>query len=382
MGETPNLNDSILLRVLHVDDEEDVLIITKRSLKKFDPNIETFPVRSPEKALDILKMEDFNCVVLDYRMLEINGIELAKKIKEMSNIPIIIFTGHGSEEIASEAFAAGIDDYIRKEFGESQFHVLAKRIRMNVERYKLKKELKESEIKYRGIAERSIDIIYQLDNDGNIIYISPAVERIGGYKPEEILGTSFKKYIGIGLFKAIQARMLTLRGKDIKGLKVELIKKDGTPFPAEINAAPILSDGRTIGSQGIIRDITEREQAEQKLRESEEKFRNLAEYSQNMIFINKKGRVVYANKRCEEVMGYTKEEIYSNEFKFLSLVAPEFLDSVKDNYNNHMNNREVNPLHYKLITKNGKKIDAVLVTKLIPFEGESAILGIVAQKHL
>jgi PAS domain S-box-containing protein len=313
-------------------------------------------------------------------MLDINGIELAKKIKEMTDIPIIIFTGHGSEEIASEAFAAGIDDYMRKEFGESQFHVLAKRIRTNVERYKLKKELKESEIKYRGIAERSLDIIYQLDRDGTIIYISPSVERIGGYKPEEIIGTSFKKYIGIGLFKAIQARMLTMRGKDITGLKVDLIKKDGTLLPAEINAAQILSNGKTIGSQGIIREITEREQAEQKLRESEEKFRNLAEHSQNMIFINKKGRVVYANKRCEKVMGYTQEEFYSQNFRFITLVAPEFLDSVKANYNNHMNDREVNPLDYKLITKNGKKIDAVLVTKLIPFEGESAILGIVSHK--
>lgn len=381
MGKTHHSNANNTLRVLHVDDEEDQLIVTNRYLKKFDPELQIIPVKSPEKALQILQREAIDCVVLDYRMPDIDGIELATKMKETRDIPIIIYTGHGSEEVASKAFTAGVDDYLRKEFGESHYHVLAKRIRMDVERYKLKEKLKESEIKFRGIADRSADIIYQLDRDGNVIYVSPAVEGIGGYKPEEIIGTSFKNYIGIGLFKAIQARMRTMRGMDIKGLKVELLKKDGSHLPAEINAAPILSDGKIIGSQGIIRDITEREQAEQDLRESEEKFRNLAEQSPNMIFINKNGRVLYANERCEKVMGYTREEFYSSDFDFLSIIAPEYLDSIKDNFNNHMKNRDVDPLPYTLLTKDGKKIDALLLTKLIQFEGESAILGIVTPRE-
>lgn len=380
MGETHNSNLVNILRVLHVDDEEDQLIITKRNLKKFDSGLQTIPIKSPKEALQILRKEDFDCVILDYKMPNMDGIELATKMKEIRSIPIIIYTGHGSEEVASKAFSAGIDDYLRKEFEDSHYIVLAKRIRMDVERYKLKEKLKDSEIKFRGIAERSIDIIYQLDREGNFIYISPAVERIGGYKPEEIIGTSFKKYIGIGLFKAIQARMRTMRGMDIEGLNVELIKKDGSHLPAEINAAPIISNGKVIGSQGIIRDTTEREKALQDLRESEEKFRNLAEYSPNMIFINKNGRIVYVNKRCEETMGYTREEFLSPDFDYLSLIAPEYFDSVKENFNNHLENRDVDPLYYTILTKKGKRLDSILLTKLIPFEGESAILGIVVPR--
>ncbi len=380
MGETHNSNLVSTLRVLHVDDEEDQLIITKRNLKKFDSGLQTIPIKSPKEALQILRKEDFDCVILDYKMPNMDGIELATKMKEIRSIPIIIYTGHGSEEVASKAFSAGIDDYLRKEFEDSHYIVLAKRIRMDVERYKLKEKLKDSEIKFRGIAERSIDIIYQLDREGNFIYISPAVERIGGYKPEEIIGTSFKKYIGIGLFKAIQARMRTMRGMDIEGLNVELIKKDGSHLPAEINAAPIISNGKVIGSQGIIRDTTEREKALQDLRESEEKFRNLAEYSPNMIFINKNGRIVYVNKRCEETMGYTREEFLSPDFDYLSLIAPEYFDSVKENFNNHLENRDVDPLYYTILTKKGKRLDSILLTKLIPFEGESAILGIVVPR--
>ena len=377
MGENHNSNLVNTLRVLHVDDEEDQLIITNRSLKKFDSGLQTTPIKSPKEALQILRKEDFDCVILDYKMPNMDGIELATKMKEIRSIPIIIYTGHGSEEVASKAFSAGIDDYLRKEFEDSHYIVLAKRIRMDVERYKLKEKLKDSEIKFRGIAERSIDIIYQLDREGNFIYISPAVERIGGYKPEEIIGTSFKKYIGIGLFKAIQARMRTMRGMDIEGLNVELIKKDGSHLPAEINAAPIISNGKVIGSQGIIRDTTEREKALQDLRESEEKFRNLAEYSPNMIFINKNGRIVYVNKRCEEIMGYTREEFLQPDFDYLSLIAPEYFDLVKENFNNHLKNRDVDPLYYTILTKKGKRLDSILLTKLIPFEGERAILGIV-----
>ena len=73
---------------------------------------------------------------------------------------------------------------------------------------------------------------------------------------------------------------------------------------------------------------TEHKRAEEALRESEEKFRNLAEHSPNMIFINKKGKVAYANKRCEEMMGYTTDEFYSVDFDFLTLIAPEYRELV------------------------------------------------------
>jgi PAS domain-containing protein len=75
-------------------------------------------------------------------------------------------------------------------------------------------------------------------------------------------------------------------------------------------------------------EIAERRVAEQVLRESEEKFRNLAEQSPNMIFINRGGRVVYANRRCEELMGYSREEFYSPDFDFRDLISPEHREMV------------------------------------------------------
>ena len=120
--------------------------------------------------------------------------------------------------------------------------------------------------------------------------------------------------------------------------------------------------------------VQERTQA---LHESEEKFKNLAEKSPNMIFINQREHVVYANEMCEEVMGYTQEEFYSPDLDFLSLIAPESVEIVKENYRRHMQGQEFLPYEYRLLTKDGRQIDAIHTTRLITYEGEPAILGIV-----
>ena len=111
--------------------------------------------------------------------------------------------------------------------------------------------------------------------------------------------------------------------------------------------------------------------------ELEENFRTLAEESPNMIFINRMGRVVYANKKCEEIMGYKREEFYSPDFDFLTLIAPEFRYLVKTSFGKHMQGEELTPYEYALITKGGRRIDAIIMTRLIKYRQETAILGIV-----
>jgi PAS domain S-box-containing protein len=123
--------------------------------------------------------------------------------------------------------------------------------------------------------------------------------------------------------------------------------------------------------------ITESKKVEQSLKESEEKFKKLAEESPNIIFINKRGRVVYANKKCEETTGYSREEVYSPNFDFLSLNPPEYIDAVKSAYGKHLKGETVPPYEYALITKDGKRINALINTSLIEYNGDKAILGIV-----
>jgi PAS domain S-box-containing protein len=117
--------------------------------------------------------------------------------------------------------------------------------------------------------------------------------------------------------------------------------------------------------------------SEQALRESEAMFRNLAEESPNMIFIYCGGRVAYVNPQCEKVTGQTRAELYTSDFDFMDLIAPEFRETVRRNYERHMRGEEVEPYDYALVGRDGRIIHAIISSRLIDYQGSRAILGIV-----
>ncbi len=139
------------------------------------------------------------------------------------------------------------------------------------ERRRAREKLRESEERFRGIAERSFDAIFALDLKGDFTYVSPSTERIAGYSPEELIGKSFSSYIPVSdHHKTSQAFKMLLNSDLIQGLELELLKKDNTRAIVEINLSPIIRDNKVNGVQGIVRDITKRKQAEELVK----KYRN------------------------------------------------------------------------------------------------------------
>lgn len=221
-------------------------------------------------------------------------------------------------------------------------------------------------------------------------YIIPAQMRGGKIRIQHTTVTPVRALYGEGFYAifAIQdVTDLTRRIQDYRAMRDQALEdiKERIRAERELQKAreelELRVKERTAdlfyANEQLQREILERKQAEEVLRESEEKFRSLAEQLPNMVFINKKGRIIYVNKKCEEIMGYKKEEFYSPDFDFLTLIAPEFLDIVKEHFNEHLEGKKVPPYEYTLITREGKRIDAILTTELIRYEGEVAILGIV-----
>jgi len=135
------------------------------------------------------------------------------------------------------------------------------------ERKRIEEKLKQSEDRFRGIAERSFDAILTVDLEGRITYASPALERMTGYSQNEVIGASFQRFLPESeISRGIRILTQALEGEIAESVEANILKKDGSIARLEFHASPILSDGKLTGFQGIARDVTERKRAEEALR--------------------------------------------------------------------------------------------------------------------
>ncbi len=131
--------------------------------------------------------------------------------------------------------------------------------------------LRQSEEKFRGIAERSSDMVFMTDTRGFITYLSPASEKIFGYKPEEMVGKNFTNFlVESEIPKAVNRFAEKLQGKKLGVLYLEAKRKDGSRVFIELSSSLIIQDGKTAGTQGIIKDVTERKKTEEQLQKAHE----------------------------------------------------------------------------------------------------------------
>jgi two-component system sporulation sensor kinase A len=197
------------------------------------------------------------------------------------------------------------------------------------ERKKMEEQLRQSEERFRSIAETSFNAILNLDLEGYITYISAVAETIIGYKPEEIAGKNFRSFLTESeIYKVAQPFIEVMNGKSIRGLELELRRKDGSLVPVEINSSPIVKDGKIVGVQAAIRDITERKQMEQELRDSEEKFRAISTSAKDaIVLMDDEGRISYWNPAAEKTFGYAKEEIIG-KLAFETIIPKRFHEAM------------------------------------------------------
>ncbi len=255
------------IRVLHVDDEQDQLSFTRILLEDADPAIVVESIPTPDEALDRLSTHP-DCVITDYQMPGMDGIELARRIKSVVDIPVILYTGRGSEEVASAAFAAGVSDYLRKEMDPGHFQVLARRIRQAVESWRTERILHESEEKYRQLAENAADVLLTIDLNGVVTYSSRDLRPYIGFSREELVGRRVLDFISPEHREAF----LNQFNEILKGNRAwvpvvfPIRTKDGGIVTLEFNPSPIMDGGILTGIQVVSHDISTHMRQEKKLK--------------------------------------------------------------------------------------------------------------------
>lgn len=175
------------IEILHVEDDPDFADLTATFLEQTDERFSVETAPNPNIGIQKLQNDEFDCIVSDYDMPEENGIEFLKTVREeYPELPFILFTGKGSEAVASEAISTGVTDYLQKERGTDQYTVLANRIDNAVEATHARRERE----RFKTAVEATKHSVYITDRDGVIQYVNSAFEDITGYPAEEAVGST------------------------------------------------------------------------------------------------------------------------------------------------------------------------------------------------
>jgi len=267
------------IKILHVDDDVGIVELAATFLQRHDDRFSVETATSASEGLDALD-DGIDCVVSDYDMPEMDGIELLEAVRETDpDLPFILFTGKGSEEVASEAISAGVTDYLQKETGTSQYTVLANRIANAVEQTRSMRELESSRRRLALLFEQSPLGVIEWNEAFEFNRINDAAETILGYTESELVGESWAKVVPETEREAVGAVTDAVLDDEGGYFSVnENLRKDGEVIVCEWHNRVITEgDGDVVTIFSLFQDVTERKQREWELERHRENLEGLHE---------------------------------------------------------------------------------------------------------
>ncbi|MEK9628678.1 MAG: diguanylate cyclase [Nitrospinota bacterium] len=193
------MND--LLKILLVDDDEADVTQIQRLLERSKLDVNITHVGDCKSGVAELEDQIFDCALIDYHLPDAKGVEIIDQIRDVdvNEMPLIVLTGMGSETTAIEVLKKGAADYVTKNGLNAE--ILERSITNAVQIHQFQQKAKaaerallEREKQYRTIIETVSDIIIQLDVEGKIEFVNPAI-RFLGYEPSEIAGHHIGKFV-------------------------------------------------------------------------------------------------------------------------------------------------------------------------------------------
>jgi len=260
------------IRVLHVDDDQALAETVVLYLEREDERFETVTASGADEGMERLADGEFDCVVSDYEMPGRNGIEFLRSVRDAyPNLPFILYTGRGSEEVASEAISAGATDYLQKESGTEHYTVLANRIDNAVERA----QSQRAERHLRELAENTERVLYIFTHDWDeLLFVNSAYESLWGQSIDALHADSSDFLRGVHPDDRARVRDAMDRVSDGETLEVEMRVDTERDFDRWVQARgePITNEtGEVVRVAGFVADITERKELQRTLEEQTER---------------------------------------------------------------------------------------------------------------
>jgi len=299
------------IRVLHIDDEPDFANLTADFLERECDYFDVVTEIQATNGLDRIRNEEFDCIVSDHDMPSMTGIELLKSVRdEYPDLPFILFTGKGSEEVASDAISAGVTDYLQKESGTDQYAILANRIENAVDRQQSEQAVQEQKRRLETIISNVPGLIYRCRNEPGwpMDEVAGECEKLAGYSPETIESgdTSWGEDV---IHPDDQGKVWD---------DVQEAIEDGDPFELtyrietaggqtkwvwERGRNVTDSDGEIIALEGFITDITESKRRERRF---EAIFNNTYQFTG---LLEPDGTIIEANEAALSFAGIDRDKV-------------------------------------------------------------------------
>jgi PAS domain S-box-containing protein len=326
-----------MIRVLMVDDDSAVLEVAKLFLER-SQDIRVDAIESAREAMERLNDDHYDVIVSDYVMPEMDGISFLKWVRSQDfDVPFILFTGKGREEVVIEALNNGADYYLQKDANPKVLYAeLTHQIRQAAERQKTKRAVLESEEKYRALFENMNEgfVLYEFVRDGEnkpsdyiIMDANPKIELLAGLKPEEAIGKR-----ATDIFRSEIAPFLEIYSK---------VAETGSPakfegrFPWSDRYFSISAFSIGKGQFAtIFSDITEQKRMDEELRHAHKQLQDIIDFLPDATFVIDQNRKVIAwNRAVEEMTGVPKENVigrdsYSYGEPFYGFERPVLIDSI------------------------------------------------------
>ncbi|MFB6072398.1 MAG: response regulator [Halobacterium sp.] len=311
------------IRVLHVDDDPAFSELARTFLEREADDFDVLTATSASEGLEALRERDVDCVVSDYDMPGRNGIEFLEAVREdYPNLPFILFTGKGSEEVASDAISAGVTDYLQKGTSTDQYALLANRVRNAVDRERSKRALADRNRRLETLVSNLPGVVYRCRNEPEwpMEYVGGECEELTGYPAsaiedgdvvwgEDVLHDDDHERTWNAVQDALDDRApfeVTYR----------IVTREGDVKTVWERGRGIYDDGDLDAIEGFITDVTERTRRERALERATTDLDAVMATVPSLVFLHDRdGVVADANARVRDELGYDADELAGHDIE-------------------------------------------------------------------